>query len=113
MNRMMNKLTVAIAATTLCGAAIAGGDKDKTTMYDKSMAEQPSFTALDADHNGTLSQTELRNAADTNTSDQLTRKWSELDRNQDGELDRTEFARFEPVNDSKHRVKDIDPENDE
>ncbi len=112
MKRTMNKLAIAIAATALCGTAVAGGDKHKDAMHEKGMTDQPSFTALDVDRNGKVSQTELRNAADTPASDRLTQKWSELDANQDGELDRTEFARFEPVSDTQHKMKEAKPESD-
>lgn len=114
MKRTMSHFAIALIATSLSGAALAGGDKyDKESMK----SQQPAFSQLDTDQDGTVSQAEIQRAGDANT-ERLTEKWSELDTNQDGVLDRSEFARFEPaMSDEKSRMdkhsKDYDMNGDD
>ena len=108
MNRTMNTIAITIATAALSTTAFAGGDKHKDMAHAKDKA---SFTELDADNSGTVTPSEVSNADNEATSEYLTSKWSELDTNQDGALDRTEFARFEPVMDENRPV--MEPETEE
>lgn len=97
MNRKLTLITTALFATALSGAVVAGGDehaKDKLA-----------FNELDADANGLVSMTELNTAEESAVTESLTENWSELDTNQDGNLDRAEFARFEPVMNASEKAK--------
>lgn len=97
MNRTLIQITTALFATAMMGAAFAGGDKhakDKVT-----------FNELDTDSNGVVSMSELSTASDTAATDLLTEKWFKLDTNQDGNLDRAEFAKFEPIMNANEKAK--------
>lgn len=95
MSIKLKHLAVATLAASLSGVAIAGDYKSE---HGESMSKTaPDFSQLDNDNNGMVSRTELRNADAHVHTEKLTEKWSELDTNQDGNLDRSEFARFEPV----------------
>lgn len=100
MNRKITMIITALFATALTGAALAGDDK-----HSKGKV---TFNELDADANGKLTMSEVSNAKDAATVSTLNKKWSELDANQDGSLDRSEFARFEPVTADPAKDKDDD-----
>jgi hypothetical protein len=54
-----------------------------------------SFNNLDKDGNGQVSKQEAQKG-----NDQLSQQWDEFDSNQDGQLDRAEFAAFESARQS-------------
>lgn len=97
MNLKLTLIITALFATALTGAALAGGDK-----HGKNKV---AFSTLDADTNGVVSMSELNTAEDTPATDLLTEKWPELDANQDGNLDRAEFAKFEPIMNASEQAK--------
>ncbi|MCB1675662.1 MAG: hypothetical protein KDI01_05195 [Halioglobus sp.] len=110
------KLLIAAIAASLSSVALAGGDMDdqrsaatsygenqKGALYDQqnksasgssAAIDKPSFSALDTNNDGYVSEDEAKSEAD---SERLTEKWDTLDTNHDGRLDESEFARFEPV----------------
>lgn len=111
MYRKLTMITTALFITGLAGSAMAGGDQHAK--------DKMSFKKLDADNNGVVSITELQSAEDSAVTDRLTEKWSELDANQDGSLDRAEFARFEPIMNANEKAKQhadehsaVDPDDD-
>jgi hypothetical protein len=95
MKYQLKHVAIAVVSTSLSCAALAGGDKYEHDM-SMSKSDQPTFSTLDTDSDGMVSKTEISQAKDSNT-EKLTEKWNDLDTNQDGKLDRAEFARFEPV----------------
>lgn len=97
MNRRLTLITTTLFATALTGAALAGGDKHAK--------DKVSFNKLDTDSNGVVSMSELNTASDNPATDLLTEKWPNLDTNQDGNLDRAEFARFEPIMNADEKAK--------
>jgi Ca2+-binding EF-hand superfamily protein len=103
MSRKNPMITTALFAAALTGAVLAGDDTHAKG--------QISFNELDADANGELTISEISNAEDTTAATKLNEKWSELDSDQDGTLDRAEFARFEPVMDEPSDQYN-DPEDD-
>jgi Ca2+-binding EF-hand superfamily protein len=52
-------------------------------------AHGPRFKSLDADRNGLISAQEAK------SDQELSRQWNSLDRNGDGQLDPTEFSKYE------------------
>jgi Ca2+-binding EF-hand superfamily protein len=109
MNRKLTIITPALFTTVLTGAALAGGDKAKV-----------SFNELDTDGNGVVSMSELDAAAQSSATDRLNEEWAALDTNQDGGLDRSEFAKFEPIMNADDQAKEhadeqsaVNPEDDD
>lgn len=68
------------------GAATAGDMMKKGTEAD---AKTPGFSQLDADSDGYVTQSEIRD------HEELTNRWEQLDANADQRLDRAEFSAFE------------------
>jgi hypothetical protein len=97
MNRKLTMITTALFATALTGAALAGGNQ-----YGK---DKVSFNDLDSDGDGVVSMSELDTATNTTVAERLTQEWSALDTNQDGSLDRAEFAKFEPIMNANEKAK--------
>lgn len=89
-------LAVSALAVVLSSGAIAG--EGMSGYKDTAKDNAATFSKLDTDNNGMLSSQEARaKASGTAHTEQLTKKWTELDTNQDGQLDQAEFARFEPA----------------
>jgi hypothetical protein len=84
MNIKVKSLAVATFAASLSGLALAGGKG------------APDFSQLDNDNDSVITRSDLSNA-DSAHAEELNEKWSELDTNRDGRLDRSEFARFETM----------------
>lgn len=74
---MNMKVNVAVLALALSGVAFAAEDPEAI------------YNAADADQDGMLSESEAEGVPG------LTEKWSEVDANQDGQVDKAEFSQFE------------------
>jgi hypothetical protein len=79
---MYAKTTLMVVSALLASAAFAGNEGQTTT----GQTTLPSFTTLDANGDGSVSQDEAQASA------ALSAQWSALDANQDGELSSTEYA---------------------
>ncbi len=93
------KITLLTLASVALVSSIACADTDKpsgseqTTQTDSTQqhSAKAAFDQHDKDKDGKISKAE----AATNMA--LTDSWSEVDYNEDGSIDVTEFARFEPM----------------
>lgn len=85
---MKNFMIPALVSTIFAfsGAATAGDMMKKGTEAD---AKTPGFSQLDADSDGYVTQSEMRD------NEELTNRWEQLDSNADQRLDPAEFSAFE------------------
>lgn len=92
MKPSVQKLGIRLIAAALPLAAVGAEGDDRREATDK-----PSFSELDTDRDGLLSEKELQQAGGAIDTSRLAAKWPELDRDRDGHLDPSEFARMEVV----------------
>ncbi|MGC1951507.1 MAG: EF-hand domain-containing protein [Gammaproteobacteria bacterium] len=83
------------ALVVVPGLAIAAGMSGQSSEYSTEQSYQQSgqqgaaFQTLDQDRDGTISQQEAQ------AHPQLYERWSEVDTDQDGQINRSEFSQFE------------------
>lgn len=78
-------------ALALSGPALSAGMGESGAVHDTARSLHPTFTQLDIDGNGVLSQAEAAGAKG------LLDDWKQADRNADDVIERSEFAAFEAM----------------
>ena len=85
--------TTAVAAILASVSALAADTASQgqmsTEMGTTSSAQAADFSQLDTDNNGAISPSEAASRPN------LTKNWSKIDENEDGQVDRAEFSAFE------------------
>jgi len=93
-------ISVAMAAIVVSASTFAAGDRSEaqlTNDLENAAGKQtPDFNQIDSDQDGAITRDE---AADVKG---LSDKWSDLDENEDGRLNRTEFSAFEKASLQEH-----------
>ena len=73
------------AATAQAGGDKTSGASDKTTASSGASSANPTFQSLDKNHDGSLSQAELKGSPQE-------KNWKALDKDHDGKLSQAEFS---------------------